>query len=236
MRKNLESMFGFSLKAADGEIGHVRDFYFDDDNMTVRYLIVQSGSWLLGRKVLISFASVKKIDHEASEFVVDLTCDQVRNSPDIDTDKPVYRQHELELHEYYTLPVYWLGAPGIGFSAIDHYPMAEIPDMDEEYDDEESPASDPGEDQHLRSAKRVKGYLIHAVDGEIGHVKDFVIELDSGVITHLIVDTRNLLAGRKVLLGTDKIQNIDWLDSEVYVSVSRQEIIDSPEFDAEKDL
>jgi sporulation protein YlmC with PRC-barrel domain len=227
-------MLGLAIKATDGEIGHVKDFYFDDESRTVRYLVVQTGSRLLGRKVLISFASVKKIDCEAAEFVVDLSCEQVRNSPDIDTDKPVSRQHEFELHEHYMLPVYWLGAPGMGFTAIEDYPLVD-PDLEEEYEDEEVPESEPG-DQHLRSAKQVRGYLIHAADGEIGHVKDFIVELDNGVITHLLVDTRNLLAGRKVLLETDKIQNIDWLASEVFVSVSRQDIIESPEFDIEKDL
>ncbi|MFA6716303.1 MAG: PRC-barrel domain-containing protein [Victivallaceae bacterium] len=230
MRKNLESMFGFCIRATDGEIGKVRDFYFDDESWTVRYLVVQTGSWLLGRKVLISFASVKKIDCELSAFIVDLTCDQVRHCPDIDTNKPVSRQHEFELHQHYMLPIYWINAPGIDFSGIDSCAVAENDD------DEESATPDSGGNQHLRSAKQVEAYLIHAVDGEIGHVKDFVVDLDSGLITHLIIDTRNLLAGRKVLLNTNKIQNIDWLDSEVYVDVSRKDIIDSPEFDIKKDL
>lgn len=233
MRKNIESLFGFGLRATDGEIGRVRDFYFDDASWTIRYLVVQTGSWLLGRKVLISFASVKKTSCEASAFSVDLNCEQVRNSPDIDTDKPVSRQHELELHQHYRLPVYWVNVPDIDFGGIDSCPITE---MEENGDEDESPSSGVGGNRHLRSAKQVRAYLIHAVDGEIGHVRDFVADLDNGIITHLIVDTGNLLSGRKVLLGTDKIQNIDWLDSEVYVSVSRKDIIDSPEFDVEKDL
>jgi len=233
MRKNIDSMLGFSIMAIDGELGKVRDFYFDDETWTIRYLVVQTGSWLLGRKVLISFASVKKINCELSTFLVNLSCEQVRKSPEIDTEKPVYRQHELELHEHYMLPAYWINAPGVTWG-IDNYPLSEEPEPEQEKDDN---APVPTENnQHLRSAKQITGYLIHAVDGEIGHVKDFVVNLKNGLITFFIVDTRNLLAGRKVLLSTKKIKRIEWADAEVYVNVTRGSIIESPEFDLNKDL
>lgn len=161
--------------------------------------------------------------------MVDLSCEQVRNSPDIDTEKPVYRQHELELHEHYMLPAYWTNAPGITWG-IDHY----MPD--ETLEEEEDSAKTAKDDQHLRSTKQVAGYLIHANDGEIGHVKDFIIDVENWHIDSLLVDTRNLLAGRKVLLPTEKIQRIEWSDMEVYVNVNRASIIESPEFDVDKDL
>lgn len=233
MQKNIDSMLGFSIMAVDGELGKVKDFYFDDETWNIRYIVVQTGSWLLGRKVLISFASVKNINCELSSFMVDLTCDQVRNSPDIDTEKPVYRQHELELHEHYMLPAYWLNAPGVTWG-IDTYPVLDEPDLGREKDEE--PPESPKGDQHLRSVKQIEGYLIHATDGEIGHVKDFIVEFDSWLITSLVIDTRNLLSGRKVLLPTEKIQRIDWADSEVYINDSRGFIIERPEFDPEKDL
>ncbi|MDD5699192.1 MAG: PRC-barrel domain-containing protein [Victivallaceae bacterium] len=234
MRKNLHGMFGFSILALDGELGKVKDFYFDDENWTLRYLVVQTGSWLLGRKVLISFASVTGLDWEAGAFSVNLSCEQVRNSPDIDTEKPVCRQHELELHEHYMLPAYWINAPGIVWG-IDNYPFAEIPEPEEEKEaaKREVPASD---DRHLRSVRQIIGYLIHATDGEIGHVKDFIVEVKNWTVTFLLVDTRSLLAGRKVLLPTEKIKRLEWDDSEVYVNVSREFIINSPEFDLDKDL
>jgi sporulation protein YlmC with PRC-barrel domain len=233
MRKNIDSMLGFSIMAIDGELGKVRDFYFDDETWTIRYLVVQTGSWLLGRKVLISFASVKKINCGLSTFLVNLSCEQVRNSPEIDTEKPVYRQHELELHEHYMLPAYWINAPGVTWG-IDNYPLSEELET-EQKKDEDAPV--PTENnQHLRSAKQITGYLIHAVDGEIGHVKDFVVNLKNGHITFFVVDTRNLLAGRKVLLSTKKIKRIEWADAEVYVDVTRGSIIESPEFDLNKDL
>lgn len=229
MRKNIDSMLGFSIMANDGELGKVRDFYFDDESWTIRYMVVQTGSWLLGRKVLIAFTSVKKINYELSSFLVDLSCDQVRSSPDIDTEKPVYRQHELELHKHYMLPAYWINAPGVTWG-IDNYPVVKEPGKCEG-------TSEKTEDnQHLRSVKQVTAYLIHASDGEIGHVKDFIVDIESWLITFLLVDTRNLLAGRKVLLSTKKIQRIEWVDMEVYVNATRGSIIESPEFDLARDL
>ena len=231
MRKNIDSMLGFSIMAIDGELGKIRDFYFDDKTWKIRYMVVQTGSWLLGRKVLISFASVKKINCESSTFLVDLSCEQVRNSPDIDTEKPVYRQHELELHEYYTLPPYWLAPSGIALGMNDYSTFEEM-----EPEEEKETSALHEDNQHLRSARQIEGYLIHAVDGEIGHVKDFIVELGTWLITFLLVDTRNLLAGRKIILSTQEINRIEWADSEVYVSISRGSIIESPEFDLDKDL
>jgi len=230
MQKNIYSMLGFSIMAVDGELGKVKDFYFDDENWTVRYIVVQTGSWLLGRKVLISFASVKEINCESSDFLVDLTCEQVRHSPDIDTAKPVCRQHEEELHRHYMLPPYWLNAPGITWG-IDNYPVIEGVETEDDKDEEGA-----ADNQHLRSAGQISGYLIHATDGEIGHVKDFIVDFESGRISSLLVDTRNLLAGRKVLLPVEKVMRIEWVDMEVYVDVTRGFVIESPEFDLEKDM
>ena len=230
MQKNIDSMLGFSIMAVDGELGKVKDFYFDDESWTIRYMVVQTGSWLLGRKVLISFASVKKINCDMADFQVDLTCEQVSNSPDVDTAKPVCRQHEEELHKHYMLPPYWINAPGITWG-IDNYPVVEELTAENDKNDESTK-----DDQHLRSARQIIGYLIHASDGEIGHVKDFIVDLENWRITSLLVDTRNLLSGRKVLLPVEKIMRMEWADMEVYVNVTRGFIIESPEFDMDRDL
>lgn len=238
MRKNVHSMLGFSIMAVDGELGKVKDFYFDDQSWTLRYMVVKTGTWLFGREVLISFASVKEINCDSSSFSVNLTCDQVRHSPDIDTAKPVCRQHEQVLHEHYMLPTYWAEAPG-ALWGMNNYPYPAIGEIDEDEEKKEKEKeleASRNEDQHLRSTHQITGYLIHAVDGEIGHVKDFIITLKNWKIASLLVDTRSLLPGRKVLLPVKKIKRMEWADSEVYVDVSREFIINSPEFDTEKDL
>ena len=85
------------------------DFYFDDKSWTIRYLVADTGNWLLGRKVLLSPIAVGKADFSGERFNVKLTKKQVEESPSIDTDKPVSRQHEAYYHDYYGYPYYWSG-------------------------------------------------------------------------------------------------------------------------------
>jgi sporulation protein YlmC with PRC-barrel domain len=235
MRLNVESMYGYSIQAVDGELGKVKDFYFDDISWKLRYLVVKTGSWLLGRKVLISFASIKNVDHDSSVFIVDLTCEQVKNSPNIDTDKPVYLQHEMMLNAHYMLPDYWIDAPGVILGMNDYLASHEDITCDKE-EEKELKKEEKKSNHHLRSTKQIEDYLIHATDGEIGHVKDFIFQKKNWQITELLVETRNLLAGRKVLLHAKNILKIEWENSEVYTNISRGDIINSPEFDIEKDL
>src|SRR5919108_3489571 len=106
---NMRSLRGYTLRATDGEIGSVDDFYFDDEAWAIRYLVVDTGKWLPGRKVLISPISLGPVDHDGKKLDVKLNKNQVENSPDIDKHKPISRQHESELFSYYNYPYYWTG-------------------------------------------------------------------------------------------------------------------------------
>ncbi|EQD45734.1 hypothetical protein B2A_09175, partial [mine drainage metagenome] len=129
MLRDMNDLDGYAVNARDGTIGKVKDFYFDDEAWAVRYLIVDTGSWLSSRKVLISPMSTGKLDPNGKVLPVSITKEQVKNSPNIDTDKPVSRQHELEYLGYYNYPIYWGGAgmwgggaypgmvTGVGFDA-----------------------------------------------------------------------------------------------------------------------
>ncbi|MHB1687988.1 MAG: hypothetical protein ACYCVH_11510 [Ignavibacteriaceae bacterium] len=154
--------------------------------------------------------------------------EQVRNSPDIETEKTVSRQHEIELFSHYALPVYW----GNGFYAgpIGMVPFTPIIDKKTVKEDGDSAQQFHG-DPHLCSTKNVKGYHIHANDGEIGHVEDYIVDDEKWNLCFLIVDTHNWLPGRKVLIAPRWINHIDWDESKVYVNLSQESIKNSPEFD-----
>jgi hypothetical protein len=94
-------LIGYDILAQDGKIGKVHDFYFDDDQWTIRYLVVDTGPWILGRKVLISPEAVGRPDWITKNFPVDLTRQQVKDSPEIDADLHISRQQELTLSEHY---------------------------------------------------------------------------------------------------------------------------------------
>jgi uncharacterized protein YrrD len=229
MLHTVQSLIGNKVHAADGDLGIVEDFYFDDQTWTVRYMVVNTGNWISGRTVLISPVSLGTPDWESKRFPVNLTQDQIRNSPDINTEQPVSRQHEVELSQYYAWPTYW----GSGFGVGGLYGMTPLPPIINERtmaNDEASAQARQG-DPHLRSTRNVRGYRIHATDGEIGHVNDYIVDDEQWTIRFLIVDTRDWLLGRKVLLPPHWITRVEWGDSSVYVDLPRESVRTSPEFD-----
>ena len=224
MQHSLRSMIGFSVRATDGDLGKVDEFYFDDATWTIRYMVAETGSWLSNRKVLVSLVALGKPDWKSRTFSVNLTCDQIRNSPDIDTERPVYRQHEAALHRYYEWPLYWEGGYG-GTLGITPYPLLETPLV------QESPDPDRQDDPHLRSTRQVTGYHIHATNGEIGHVTDFMVDDENWTLRNLVVDTGNWLPGKKVLIPPAWIKRVNWADTSVYVDRLRESIKSSPGVD-----
>lgn len=237
MLKTAKALKAFSLRATDGQIGTVDDFYFDDISWTVRYLIIKTGTWLTGRKVLIAPAEVREPDWANKTFPVSLTKDQVEHSPAIETEKPISRQQEVDLHAYYDWPVYWsptglvmgsappIGGPTRGPGRAGRTDLPETVRNDLEVATQAHPGPD------LRSVNEVAGYGIQALDGELGHVEDFLIEAESWMIRYLIVDTRNWLPGQKVLIARPWITRVDWPNQSVYVDLTVEAIKNSPEYD-----
>ena len=220
MLRNTESITGFRMLAEDGEIGEVEEFYFDDNSWKVRYLVVNTGGWLAGRRVLISPAALKEPDWERRVFPVALTREQVRLSPDIDTEKTVTRRHEAELHEHYAWPLYW-GEAFYGGSMSGSPLFIEAAGKPEKRDDQ---------DAHLQGTRAVAGYSLHAADGHIGHVRDYIVD-DAWNLRYLVADTGIWLPGRKVLISPHWIESVSWETSEVFVDLTREAIRNSPEFD-----
>lgn len=220
MLRSIRNLSGAAISARDGEIGRVYSFLFDDQSWAVRYLVVDTGRWLPGRKVLIAPTALGRPDWQDRIFPVNLTKEQVRNSPDIDTEKPVSRQREAELHKYYDWAPYW----GLGYG-LDLPPGRYV-----EADRGAVAVKSAQGDVHLRSTKEVRGYRIHAVDGEIGHVDDFIVADEEWVIRYLVVDAGHWLSGRKVLISPEWVRDIGWDEREVWVDVARETIEHSPPY------
>jgi hypothetical protein len=218
--RSVVSLRGFSIGAKDGEMGKVHSFLFDDRSWAIRYLVADTGGWLRGRRVLIAATALERPDWHAHIFPVELTKQQVRNAPDIDIDKPISRQNEAELHRHYDWAPYW----GTGYGAA----VFTVPPLQGEQNQPEEAA---GENPNLRSTREVIGYKIHATDGQIGHVEDFIISDEDWVIRYLVADTRNWLPGRSVLVSPEWVTDISWEGQEVRMDVSKETIEDSPPFD-----
>lgn len=228
MFRNASTLDDSTINGTDGEIGHVEDVYFDDEGWVIRYLVVDTGTWLTSRKVLISPHSVTQPLGTTRVIDVSLTRAQVKTSPDIDTHRPVSRQHERDYLGYYGYPTYWGG----GLGPLRAYPVmtsAVLPGYAERHETRE-PEANP-EDAHLRSIQHVSGYHVAASDESIGHVDGFVFECESWAIRYLIVDTRNWWpGGRKVLVATHWIDRIDWIERKVHTRLTRKAVKASPEY------
>jgi len=221
MLRSLHEIEGYRIAATDAELGKIKDYYFDDSEWIVRYLVVDTGGWLSGRRVLISPLSTTEPDWIARRIPTILTKQQVENSPVITEEKPVSRQEEESLARYYRWDFYW--ATGPGFTGAQAPPPVPYTPLSSESREQNDP--------HLRSVKEVIGYHIEARDGEIGHVHDFIAETGNWRIRYLVLDTRNWLPGRKVIIPPTWIQNITWAKKQVRVNLSREQIQGSPEFD-----
>ncbi len=226
MLTNNMDLKGLVIRATDGEIGTVDELYFDDQLWAVRYLTVATGNWLNGRNVLISPHSILETDWKAGRIDVSLTRKQVEQAPDIDTHLPVSRQHEADYYGYYGYPYYWEGPYmwGPSYSPSGMVPVVAAPSVVAARRRQEST------DSHLRSTQAVSGYHIDAKDGEIGHVERFIVDDEAWAIRYLEVATRNWWPGKKVLLSPAWVERVSWLESKVFVAVTREAIQTCPEF------
>ncbi len=232
MLHSLKALEGFTISATDGQLGSVRDIYFDDQQWVIRYFEVDTG-WLAGRNVLISPISVRGIDWKRKTINVDLTQQQVNNSPGIDTARPVSRQHEAALSSYYGYPLYWTGPFAWGYTAL--------PTMLEPMPFEDGSMQEPlrlepevdssDDDPHLRTKDEIVGYDIQATDDTVGHVDDFLFDDQDWSILLMVVDTRNWWPGKHVLLSPNLIIDMSWEEKSVLLNISRTEIESSPEYD-----
>jgi len=228
MLHTLNDMIGTTIRATDGSLGPVHDFYFDDSTWTIRYMVADTDAALSGRKVLIGLVALGTPDWQSETFSVNLTCEQVRTSPAVDTEKPVFRQHEIDLHLHYSWPAYWDAGYG-GTFGITPYPLFEKP-----LEEQEPSSSANEENPHLRSTRQITGYHIHATDGVIGHCTDFIVDEETWEIAYLVIETGNWFMGEKVLVAVKWINNIQWSDDCIYVNLSRTMVKSSPEFDPSK--
>ncbi|HEY5961879.1 MAG TPA: PRC-barrel domain-containing protein [Polyangiaceae bacterium] len=223
MLRSLKALERYKVSATDGDIGHVEDFLLDDERWAIRYLVVKTNGLFDGDQVLITPISFRQVDWAAQQFDLALTREKVRDSPSVDTDKPVSRQHEWNFYQYYQYPHYW-EHPGLWGTGAHPELLATCGWKNE-------PVQRPA-DVHLHSALEVRGYHIQGNDEAIGHVEDFVVDDETWEICYLVVDTSNWGFGKKVLIAPRWATSISWEERKVHVSLSRELIKDSPEWDA----
>jgi hypothetical protein len=215
MLDRLRPLLGHHIHASDDLIGTLDDFFFDDSQWVMRYLVVDIGKFLRGRKVLISPAAIVGIDQTSKIVSLKHSIDQIRNSPDIDVDKPVYRQLEEQLLNYYGWVAHWT-------------PQSDLPEP------QSQPV--PTGDTHLRSMNNVCKYAVMAFDGRVGSIDDFVVDHNGWRIPLVILDTRHYLSTTQVILPALRLKGIRVEDREISIDMNKADVSAAPRFDPARQL
>ncbi len=233
MMQVISALKGFGIIASDGELGTVEDFLFDDMSWSVRWLVVECGTWRHGRKILIHPSAISTADFDDQRFEVRLTKAQVADVPELIEDLPVSRQMEEQLYNYYGLDPEW-GAPYLGGAlGAMASPLMGPPFLGFRTHTAASDAKDArgSDDPHLRSYSELVGYRIHATDGDIGHVENLMLQDTDWTVRYFVVDTRHWWVGAHVLISPAALIDIDWFDHHIHLNVSREQIKASPPWD-----
>lgn len=213
-----------TLYGADEQLGTVREFYFDDQSWAVRYMVVRTGGWLLGRDVLIAPIAIERIDDRDASMRIKLRKEQIEQAPPIEKAKPISRRYEEVYFRHFGWAPYWQPGPTV-WGGPSPYPQTPTTSL------EKPLVLESPEQSHLRSSAEVTGYRVQATDGEIGHIEDLVFDDQDWIVRYVEVDTRNWLPGKKVLVPTGRITQIDWHNQSVSMSLTRHAIQSAPPYD-----
>lgn len=224
MSLSAKDLMGYSIRATDGDAGSVEELYFDDEGWKVRYVVAKAGGLLANRRVLVAPEVVDRTDRESQVLHLGLTKEQVENAPSAETERPVADQEEVAHLEDSGAPSYW----GSGWEAAGPGPIHPEPHVPHQTDEVGVPREKG--DPHLRSTREVEGYRIEATDAGVGHVEDLVVDDEGWEIRYIVVDTRDWLPGKKVLVSPRSISGVSWSQKEVYVDLTQDEVERAPEW------
>ncbi|WP_010219602.1 PRC-barrel domain-containing protein [Sphingomonas sp. PAMC 26621] len=244
MLNALSSLRGLNLQATDGVLGTISDFLLDDATWKVRWMVVDTGGWLIGRTILIHPSAVTSADAEAGAISVALTKAQVEESPDVATDRPISQQLQNAIYGYYGWDPLWgegmFGGGMYGAMAAITSPVSApalfgaAAALEAEHDAGGEQSHRVAGDPHLRSFKEVKGYHVEATDGEIGHVADLLVDMTGWHVRYIVVDRSNWWFGQQVLISPAIVKDVDWPRRRVGIDIDRERVKSSPPWSAKQ--
>ena len=226
---NASALNSYPVKATDGQLGTVSGLMYHESDWAIRWLVVETGDWLSGRRALLPVAALGQPDLESHHLPTRLTVRQVEECPDVGASEPLSQESEALLCEHYDLP-----------NGRDHFRLGDhdgkpseviVPDQPQGFTTA-APAERDGSrgDPHVRSISEITGDSIEATDGDIGHAEDFLIDTALWQVRYLIVHTSSWWPGEKLLVSP---LSIDWIErarSIIHLDVTRQKVKDSPPY------
>ena len=211
MLRSLRQLYGKKLRASDGDIGHVEDFYFNDQQWAIRYVVADTGSWLSGRLVLISPHAFGNLHQDGDCLLVNLTRQQIENSPAIESHKPVSLQYQA----------YWDGVETWG---VGGFPEAPPP-----------PHLMPRVSRQVTMFICKAHRLLAATPSKPAKERsamsyDFIMDDKSWAICHLVVETGHWFSHKEIVISPKHIDRISYEESKVFVNVSKEAILEAPQY------
>ncbi len=230
MLRSVRALDGLRIRASDGDLGRLVDFYFDDEHWSIQYLVVKTG--LLGREVLLAAASLREAQWDLRSLGVQSSREQLRDGRGVDLVRPVSQAYESLLREHNGAAPYWqaggawtggLGpaAPGAGYGIPQAWPLLLAEQLE----------SAAPVDYHLRSAQEMTGYRVEAIDGEVGRLDDFLVDDDTWTIPYLVVGARPRGAAGKILLASQWVEGTGFPVRRVRVCVRREAAMAAPRWE-----
>jgi sporulation protein YlmC with PRC-barrel domain len=224
MKRSLEHLMDFSVVTTDGTKGKIKDVLFDEDTWIVRYLEADFGNFFKDKRILIPGVKFMEPDWEKELFPINLTKNEIENSPSPEADQPVSKKIEQMLGKYYNYAYPWSYSVAPG--TLGYYPVRPFNIPEKTVTEEEV-------DTNLRSVDEVTGYDIHALDGKIGHVEDLIIDDSDWQIVYVIADTGGILPwSKKGILSIHWLKKISYSRKEVFMDLYKETIENAPEFDS----
>ncbi len=214
----------YRVASADGEIGRVADVVFPHGEWSVRYLVAWSDA--LDREIALPPSQVMQVDHQGRTLGVDVRRDLIDSSPEFDLTRRIERYEEEQLYEHYGWPPYWLEDEN------DVTPIGILSDQAERTGpvDERETAT-----PELQLASEVAGaYAVHANEGQVGVLQDLVTETETWMLPYAAVAAPPREGN--ILVETDRVERVDWIAKEVYVSLPIATLLEGPAYDSNEPL
>jgi uncharacterized protein YrrD len=203
MTWKVSELKGDDVLSRDGSIGTLDDVYFDDESWRVRYMVVDTGGWVGGRRMLIAPAAIESaLSDPAGRLRVGASRDELMEAPDAASHPPVAQQERTDQARRLGPPYYWSDATLWGTHGK---------------------PSAAERDPHLRSSNEVLGFHVQAADGELGSVRDLLIDESTWQVDGMVIDIRKWWPGGEVRLLPDDIERIDSAGRKVHLRLTRDE-------------
>jgi hypothetical protein len=227
---NVSVIKGYAVAGSNGPLGTASDFLFDDVSWKMRWLVVDTGNRFSDRQVLIPASALGRPDLALRRFSVSLIMQEAKDCHSPNQDLPVSRQGGSDLYAYFGWEPYLAGSHFKGAIAAKFVPRQYRAEVRLRNGGVAAPPKKAG-DPHLRSVEEVIGYHVHAIDGEIGHVEDFLAEESGWDIRSVKVSTKSWISGARVLVSPLSVTMIDWIERLVFLDIDRQKVRLSTHYD-----